>query len=106
MEPQLLNFKRKDISGDESFEAKLENNMNIFINKVDNAIGNFRFNVAVALFYEIYNYLKNLIDSKVSNKVLSENIIKVMKVMLPFTRILPTSVLNYSNAMTLINGQK
>ena len=38
--------------------------MNIFINKVDNAIGNFRFNVAVALFYEIYNYLKNLIDQK------------------------------------------
>ena len=77
--------KRKDISGDKSFEAKLENNMNIFINKVDNAIGNFRFNVAVALFYEIYNYLKNLDDSKVSNKILSENIIKVMKVMLPFT---------------------
>ena len=33
----------------------------------------------------LYNYLKNLVDSKVSNKVLSENIIKVMKVMLPFT---------------------
>ena len=90
MEPQLLNSKEKDTSGDKSFEVKLENNMNIFINKIDNAIGNFRFNVAVALFYEIYNYLKNLVDSKVSNKVLSENIIKVMKVMLPFTHTLPT----------------
>ena len=30
--------KEKIISGDKSFEAKLENNMNIFINKVDNAM--------------------------------------------------------------------
>ena len=77
--------KRISGSSDKIFEEKLTNDVNIFINKVDNAIKNFRFNVAVALFYEIYNYLKNLVNSKVSNKVLSENIINIMKTMLPFT---------------------
>ncbi len=77
--------KRKDVSNESSVEKKFNQEINLFIKKIDNAIKNFRFNVAVALFYEIYNYLKDFLDAKVSSKVLKNNIIKIMKVMMPFT---------------------
>ena len=41
-------------------EDKFNIEINNSINKIDNAINNFRFNVAIALFYEMYNYLKGI----------------------------------------------
>ena len=40
-------------------EKKFSNDINIFVNKIDRAINDFRFNVAIAHFYEIYNYFKS-----------------------------------------------
>ena len=37
-------------------EKKFSTDINIFVNKIDRAINDFRFNVAIAHFYEIYNY--------------------------------------------------
>ena len=33
----------------------------------------------------MYNFSKDFIDKKISNKILKENLIKLMKLMLPFT---------------------
>ena len=38
-----------------SFNAKISS----FVNKIDKAIKNFRFNVAIALFYEVYKIFKD-----------------------------------------------
>ena len=50
-------------------EDKFKQNINNYISKIDSSISDFRFNVAIALFYEMYNYLKNIIDQKISNLV-------------------------------------
>ena len=82
-----LNFlihSRKEKKVDFDQEKKLNLEVNNFAYKVDQAIENFRFNVAVALFYEIYNFFRDQIVKDLSNKILAENITKVMKLMLPF----------------------
>ena len=66
-------------------EDKFNIEINNSINKIDNAINNFRFNVAIALFYEMYNYLKGILSLDISNKSLNDSIIKFMKLMIPFT---------------------
>tara|TARA_B100000575_G_scaffold289595_1_gene291662 strand:+ start:4284 stop:6800 length:2517 start_codon:yes stop_codon:yes gene_type:complete len=76
---------RKDVKGEKIIEGKFIQDINNFVHKIDNSISSFRFNVAVALFYEMYNYLKDTIDKKISNNILRENMIKIMKIMLPFT---------------------
>ena len=74
---------RKQKKIDEELEKKFILEINTFVNKIDNSIESFRFNVSIANFYEIHNLLKNYIDAELSNKVLVESIIKVMKLMLP-----------------------
>jgi leucyl-tRNA synthetase len=64
---------------------KLNLEINNFINKIDHSIKNFRFNVAIAHFYEVYKILKSYILLDVSNKTLVQNVINVMKSMIPLT---------------------
>ena len=49
---------RKEIMSDTKIEIKFKSEINSFIIKIDNAINNFRFNVAIAHFYEVYGILK------------------------------------------------
>ena len=81
----LFICNRKDIdSVDEQLETKFKSEINNFIFKIDSSIKGFRFNVAIANFYEMYNFSKDFIDKKISNKILKENLIKLMKLMVPF----------------------
>ena len=75
---------RKESMNEKIVEDKFKQSINNYISKIDSSISDFRFNVAIALFYEMYNYLKNIIDKKISNLVLVENMIKIMKIMIPF----------------------
>ena len=59
--------------------------INNFINKIDTAINNFRFNVSVAHVYELYNFFRTSLELQISNRVLKEKLIIFMKVMIPFT---------------------
>ena len=59
--------------------------MNNFAFKIDQSIKQFRFNVSIALFYETYNYLRTHLDKKISNKIFIDNLIKFVKLMIPFT---------------------
>ena len=88
---------RKQKKIDEELEKKFILEINTFVNKIDNSIENFRFNVSIAHFYEIHNILKNYIDAELSNKVLVESIIKVMKLMLPFAPHLASECLELLN---------
>jgi leucyl-tRNA synthetase len=72
-----------DSANKENIE-KLNIEMNILADKIDKAIDEFKFNVAIANFYESYKVINNFLNKKIDNKCLSNNLIKVLKLMIPF----------------------
>ena len=82
-----LNFlvsKRQNRNSDKKKEEKFVKDINNFVVKVDEAIKNFRFNVAIAYFHQIYNFFKNFVDSEISNNVINDSLTKIMKLLCPF----------------------
>ena len=78
-------LNRVDAKKNDGEKKIFEEKINLYVYKIDNAINNFQFNVAIAQFYEVYRYFNESIKSKISTKVLTDNIIKIMKLMIPFT---------------------
>jgi len=76
---------RKNLDKNNTKEEKLTAEINNLMIKIDDSINSFRFNVSIAYFYQVYKILKEGLDSSIDNKVLSDCIIKVMKLMTPFT---------------------
>ena len=71
--------KKNDL--DENFDLK----MNSYVNKITNSINNFNLNVVVANVYEIYNLFQSHLTKEVSDACLKRNLIKLMKILVPFT---------------------
>ena len=59
--------------------------MNSYINKITKSINNFNLNVVVANVYEIYNLFQSHLSKEVSDKCIKTNLIKLMKILVPFT---------------------
>ena len=76
---------RKEIEANYLVSEKFNVKVNDFVSKIDSSINNFRFNVSIAHFYEVHKYFKNSLEDKISNKTLKDNMIKIMKLMMPFT---------------------
>ncbi len=76
--------KRKEKQVNKDLENKFNSRINNYVFKIDRSIENFRFNVCIAQIYEIYNFLKEQIDTNIGNKTLSNNLIKILKIMIPF----------------------
>ena len=98
-----LNFsliKRKDQKPNNNIEEKFNSLINNYVSKVDSSINNFRFNVSIANFYEIYKFIKDNFDTEISNKVFKKNMIKIMKLMIPFTPHLAYECLELLNCNT------
>ena len=66
---------------DKTFDLK----MNSYVNKITNSINNFNLNVVVASVYEIFNWFQVHLTKEVSNECLRANLIKLMKILVPFT---------------------
>ena len=79
---EILN--KTDIKDNEEAD-NFKEKVNLYVYKIDSAINNFQFNVAIANFYEAYRYFNESLKLKINNKTLIENIIKIMKLMVPFT---------------------
>jgi leucyl-tRNA synthetase len=77
-------LERNEKQVDKKDELNFINEIESLISKVDNSINNFRLNVSIALFYEIYRVLNTSVEKKISNNLIKDNLIKTMKVMLPF----------------------
>ncbi len=77
--------KRPERKGNKKIEDEFISDINNFVVKIDSSINNFRFNVAIAQFYEVYNFFKNCLGNELCNKTLHENITKIIKIMVPFT---------------------
>tara|TARA_B100000767_G_scaffold150764_1_gene141955 strand:- start:4605 stop:7121 length:2517 start_codon:yes stop_codon:yes gene_type:complete len=98
-----LIFNRKDKKISKDIEEKFTSNVNKYINKIDSSISDFRFNVTIAYFYEIYKLLKDSVEMNLSNKVLKENIIKIMKLMIPLVPHLAHECLELLSCKTVDN---
>ena len=79
---QLI-LNRVESKVDQIAENHFKNKIDLYVYKIDNTINNFQFNVTIAQFYEIYRHFNESIKLEISNKILIENIIKVMKLMTP-----------------------
>ena len=90
---------KKDIKLENDFEVKL----NLFFHKIDNAIKNFQFNVAIANFYEIYRYFIETQKNNISNEILHKNLVKLMKLLIPFVPHLARECLSNLNVKNVHN---
>ncbi len=70
---------------DKKISEKFNLDVDVLSYKIDKAIEEFKFNVAIAHFYEIYKIFVKNIDLETSNVTLNNNITKVLKLMIPFT---------------------
>jgi len=84
---------KKNDDGKKNFEEKI----NLYVYKIDNAINNFQFNVAIAQFYEIYKYFSDSMKLGINNETLISNMVKIMKLMIPFTPHIAYECLNNLN---------
>ena len=80
----FLVSNRKETQVDKDLENTFNAKINNYVYKIDRSIENFRFNVSVAQIYEIYNFFRDHLDNNIGNKTLSNNLIKILKVMIPF----------------------
>ncbi len=79
----VINRSEKKISNNSI--ARFNSSINNLISKIDKSIEDFKFNVSIAHFYEVYNLFNKYINDDISNECLKGNLIKVMKLMIPFT---------------------
>ena len=68
MEPEPVNFKKKNKKSNKQNEDKLLNEIELLASKIDISIENFKFNVAIANFYEAYNTLKKYSNLDINKK--------------------------------------
>ncbi len=82
---KFLLSKRQNNKIDDKDEKKFKLDLNNFIYKIDHSIQSFRFNVSIALFYELYSYFKESLEFRIGTELLSFYFIEMMKLMMPFT---------------------
>ncbi len=78
-------LQRTQSKSNKEQETFFENKINLFVFKIDKAIDSFQLNVAIAHFYEVYRYLNESLKLEINNKTLIDGLIKIMKLMIPFT---------------------
>ena len=98
--------KREKVSVNKKKELSFISKMNNFIFKIDSSINNFRFNVSIALFYEVYKFLKDSIETEISNEIIRENMTNIMKLMIPFTPHLAHECLELHNCKSINDWPK
>ncbi len=99
-----LNFlvsTKKDQKTDKEREKKFVSTINSFVNKIDDSIVEFKFNVTIAYFYELYKIFRDNVEKNISKKILSDSIMKIMKLMIPFTPHLAYECLELHNCKSL-----
>ena len=63
-------------------------------------------NVAIAQFYEVYKYLQDALKLEIKKDIFSEGLIKIMKLMIPFTPHLAFECLSLLNCKDTNNWPK
>ena len=76
---------REETVSDKSQEENFITEINNYIFKITTLIENFKFNVCIANFYEIFRLIKEANKLNIKNIILKDSIIKIMNLMIPFT---------------------
>ena len=92
----------KNSNLDKNFDLK----MNSYVNKITKCINNFNLNVVVANVYEIYNLFQSHLSKEVSNTCMKNNLIKLMKILVPFTPHIAYECLEMLGAKEIKNWPK
>ena len=78
-------LKRKENKINNQITNQFDSLINNLAAKIDKSIEEFKFNVTIAHFYEIYKIFTKYISLEISNKILKKNITTFMKLLIPFT---------------------
>ena len=76
----IINRKNSTDDRNKDFEIKFNN----YILKITDLINNFQLNVVVANIYSVYTLFNTSLTEKISNECFEKNIIKLMKILIPF----------------------
>ena len=79
----IINLNSKKTS-DSINEKKISEKIDLYVFKITNYIDNFQFNVCIAQFHEAYKFLNDQLSKRVDKKVLTANLVKIMKLLIPF----------------------
>ena len=80
---QIIKEKLNDEKNLNNKDHKINEFTNQLINKVTNSLEKFNYNVIVASFHEMYNFMSKSIDSFNNKKELKENYIKILHLLMP-----------------------
>ena len=80
---QILN--RDEYNSNSDYQKRFEMESENFVKKIDFSIKNFRFNVSVALFHQFYSHILSNLSSDIHNDSIKNYLIKLLKMMIPFT---------------------
>ena len=86
----IVHSAKRDIKNSESdnkLEKIFENKILTNLAKIDNAINDFRLNVAIAIFYETYKIFYENMNTKINNEIFINNLKKICKTLIPFVLI-------------------
>ena len=76
----IINRKNTTYDKSKDFEIKFNN----YILKITDLINNFQLNVVIANVYGIYNLFSSALNEEITNECLKKNLVKLMKVLIPF----------------------
>ena len=79
--------------------------VNILISKITHNIENFRYNVIIANFYEMYNFLSKELKKPISRKILVQNYSKILILLSPFIPHLASECLEQLNKYENVGGE-
>ena len=86
-----------------SENEKFEQFIILFLNKVTTNLEKFRYNVIVASFYEMYNFLSKEINKPLNVKILKKNYADILKTMMPFLPHFASECLNELSVDPILN---
>ena len=78
-------ISRKEIKINRNVTNKFISEINNLSGKIDKSIEDFKFNVSIAHFYEIYKVFIKYFNQEITNEIMKECLIKMMKLLIPFT---------------------
>ena len=81
---KILKKINEQNSFDKNNNESLNKATNILISKITDNLENFRYNVIIANFYEMFNFMNKEIQKPISKKTLLENYSKILKLLMPF----------------------
>jgi len=94
MHKRILEKFQSVKKGGESFDETIEEFTNQMLNKINQSLDKFSYNVIIANLHEIYNFFNKNINSNLNCKNLMKNYTKILTIMIPIVPHLACECLN------------